>query len=56
MSMLKCGQKDNCNYTFGSKKEEDENLEIINSNKICKNCKAVCSLNEKVCSACGEKI
>jgi len=52
--MLKCGQKDNKNYTFGIKKEnikEASNINVI----YCSTCGATCKDNSKFCSACGEK-
>lgn len=57
MSMLKCGQKNNLNYTYGMKIEDiDSENETINTIKVCKKCKAKCDMGDKICSACGESI
>ena len=52
--MLKCGQKDNKDYTFGIKREnikEANRIDVI----YCSSCGATCQNNSKFCSACGEK-
>jgi len=54
--MLKCGQKDNKNYTFGVRKEqiEDEKKE---ANKICcASCGTCLTKQMKYCPFCGEKL
>ena len=55
--MLKCGQKDNKNYTFGVSKEqilEADKKEVV---KICcTSCGASVSPQAKFCHSCGEKI
>ncbi len=54
--MLKCGQKDNENYTFGVRKEQMEK-EAQEKNKICcGSCGACLTKTSKFCSSCGEKI
>lgn len=53
--MLKCGQKDNLNYTFGISKAQIKEAE---DKIICACSKCGKTFNRKVnfCSICGEKI
>jgi len=53
--MLKCGQKDNKNYTFGVRKEQLE--EKKEASKICcASCGTCFTKKMKYCPSCGEKL
>jgi len=55
--MLKCGQKDNKNYTFGVRQDqikESDKKEIITA--FCYNCGHSCKEGSKFCSSCGVKM
>jgi len=54
--MLKCGQKDNKNYTFGVRKEqiEDEKKE---ANRICcASCGTCLTKKMRYCPSCGKEL
>lgn len=56
MSILKCGQKDNKNYTFGVRKEQLEEQEK-QANKICCAACGTCVIKSmKYCPSCGEAL
>ena len=54
MSMLKCGQKDNKNYTFGVRKEQVKKESKI-SEILCFNCNACLTKDMEFCPVCGTK-
>ena len=55
--MLKCGQKDNKNYTFGLRKEQIKEGEKKEENKICCSSCGACVLSKmKYCPSCGEEL
>ena len=55
--MLKCGQPDNKNYTFGLRKEQMEDTEKNEENKICCiSCGTCITSKMKYCPACGEEL
>lgn len=55
--MLKCGQKDNKNYTFGLRKEQMEDVEKKEAGKTCCSECGTCVLSKmKFCPSCGEKL
>ena len=61
MAILKCGQKDNKNYTFGVRKEQmGDPFQEQPEKKITKNCCVSCGTclvkKSKFCPACGEKL
>ena len=53
--MLKCGQKDNKNYTFGVRIEQREQIKEANHLIYCGNCGSCVSKNMKFCPFCREK-
>jgi len=56
VSILKCGQKDNTNYTFGVRKEQvKEAIENIKT-ATCPCCGKMVIADSTYCSRCGEKI
>lgn len=57
--MLKCGQKDNKHYTFGVRKEqmiEDDILIPIPKTVVCKKCGKSHEQSGEYCPFCGEKL
>ncbi len=54
--MLKCGQKDNKNYTFGVRKEQLEDIEKESSKICCASCGACLTSRMQYCSSCGKKL
>jgi len=55
--MLKCGQKDNKNYTFGVSKDqilEADKKEAVKS--CCASCGTYVAPQANFCPSCGEKI
>jgi hypothetical protein len=55
IKMLKCGQKNNKNYTFGVRKEQINEAE--KENQICCLKCGICFFHKmKYCSNCGEKM
>ena len=52
--MLKCGQKDNKNYTFGVRKEQIEEKEV--SKICCASCGTCLTKKMSFCPSCGEKL
>ena len=54
--MLKCGQKDNKNYTFGVRKEQVEEQEKEDSKLCCASCGTCVLFKMKFCPSCGEKL
>ena len=55
--MLKCGQKDNQNYTFGVRLEQIKKSITDIETKFCSQCgKMVVVGISNFCSRCGEKI
>jgi hypothetical protein len=54
--MLKCGQKDNKNYTFGVRKEQMEEIKVSVLKRCCSVC-GTCVMNDmEYCPQCGEKL
>jgi len=56
--MLKCGQKNNKNYTFGVRKEQMEDpLQEKEATKICCASCGTCLIKKsRFCPSCGEKL
>ena len=56
--MLKCGQKNNKNYTFGlnDKQIKEAGLKEIEEHKMCLACKTFITSKSKFCPSCGEKL
>ena len=56
--MLKCGQKDNKNYTFGVRKEQMEEEHVVLTSKIvmCSKCGKKHEGEGDHCPFCGEKL
>ena len=55
--MLKCGQKDNKNYTFSVRKEQIEELDNKEAGKICcASCGTCLTSKMNFCPSCGEKL
>ena len=54
--MLKCGQKDNKNYTFGVRKEQTEEKEKEASKICCSSCGTCLTKKMSFCPSCGEKL
>jgi len=55
--MLKCGQKNNKNYTFGVRREQIEDINKKESDKICcAFCGTCLTERMKYCPSCGEKL
>ena len=56
--MLKCGQKNNQNYTFGlnEKQIKEAELKEVGEHKICFACKVSITSKAKFCPSCGEKL
>lgn len=57
--MLKCGQKDNKNYTFGLTKEQRKDGEIEKEAMVtiyCSSCSKKCRKGSNFCPSCGEKL
>jgi len=48
--MLKCGQKNNKNYTYGIKREDKE------MKFICRSCKKIYGVKTNYCPICGDKV
>ncbi len=54
--MLKCGQKDNKNYTFGIRKEQREGIEKeAMITMYCSSCSRTCRKGSNFCPHCGAK-
>ncbi len=61
--MLKCGQKDNINYTFGISKEQmmelkkssDDVKEKLSSIRYCSNCGKKITSEMSFCPSCGTR-
>ena len=53
--ILKCGQKDNKNYTFGVRKEQIEEAKEA-STVCCASCGNCFSSKVKQCPHCGKKL
>jgi len=54
--MLKCGQKDNKNYTFGVRKDQIKEAAKETKTIACPCCDKMVLANSSYCSFCGEKI
>ena len=54
--MLKCGQKDNKNYTFGVRKEQIEEQEKEANRICCASCGTCLTQRMKYCPSCGERL
>jgi len=57
--MLKCGQKENINYTFGiknSSQKEDLNDQISEHTIYCSKCGKKCQNFYEYCPSCGGKL
>ena len=55
--MLKCGQKDNRNYTFGVRKDQIEKTADREEDKLCCSSCGVCLTSKmEYCPSCGEKL
>ena len=54
--MLKCGQKDNKNYTFGVRKEQIEGITKEAERISCAFCGTCLTKKMKFCPSCGEKL
>lgn len=53
--MLKCGQKDNTNYTFGLTKEQREEIKTVTKTS-CSLCGNLCKVSSNYCPHCGAKL
>ena len=55
--MLKCGQKDNKNYTFGVTDKQIKESKILNkSYLICPKCAKVITESSNFCPFCGKEL
>jgi len=53
--MLKCGQKDNKNYTFGVTEKQIKEAQEVEK-VCCASCGVCLTKKMKFCPSCGEKI
>jgi len=51
--MLKCGQKDNKNYTFGIRKEQMRELKVSANKFYCKKCHSEITEDMGYCPLCA---
>lgn len=56
MGILKCGQKDNLNYTFGVKPEQMEKIAEEIETSFCPVCGRMIVVGMRYCPRCGEVV
>tara|TARA_Y100000310_G_scaffold13838_1_gene14115 strand:- start:2309 stop:2473 length:165 start_codon:yes stop_codon:yes gene_type:complete len=54
--MLKCGQKDNQNYTFGVRKDQMEVTKVAAPKRCCSACGVCVTDDAMYCPQCGEEL